>query len=355
MDNAYNQLNKLPERDISITLLHIIGMTMILLCHISQKIGLYSLGEIFIVGVPLFLFVSGYLSGVKPIKDTGEWLLRKAVRVLLPYLFFMWCVFAIHEIADTAEVSAFQWFFCSIGLQGMNYTYWNMDVFDGIIDYAAVSGTGHFWYITTIMLCYLLTPSLQSLKTVKLSKGWIIIIALTSLAVLTLTMFAGFQFAYIFIYIAVFLTGQHGLRKDNKYYIIVSILALIFTIARFLLRSVLDSTDFYDRTFVLINNGMLAIWIFYTVYFLQSKIPAFFEKLKVGIVRFLENISYHVYLTHYVFLQGGLACSNYISNKLIALIVSLICTFITAILLWLITEKFLNPIIFKKMKENREK
>lgn len=67
-----NMLNVHKERDSAITVLHVLGMLMILLCHFFQTAGLYLLGEIFIIGVPLFLFVSGYLSGLKEIKKARK-------------------------------------------------------------------------------------------------------------------------------------------------------------------------------------------------------------------------------------------------------------------------------------------
>lgn len=54
--------NRLPE----IVLLHCIGVLMILFGHFAQYFNYGMLGEILITGVPLFLFMSGYLVGFKP-------------------------------------------------------------------------------------------------------------------------------------------------------------------------------------------------------------------------------------------------------------------------------------------------
>ena len=340
--------NQKRERDIVITLVHIFGMIMILFCYIFQKIGLYALGEICIIGVPLFFFVSGYLCGRKPINNSGKWLLKKALRVLLPYLLFVWCVFAIHEIANTEEVSLYQWLVSSSCLHGIyNYAYWRMDLLG--IHYAAVPGTGHFWYVTIIMLCYLMTPLLQKFRETSLNRVGKILVTLAAIALMCGTIFLGFQLAYFLIYTAGFFTGAKKVRTDGKYYIIITCLMIVITFLRFLLKVWIDGSDFYDRTFVLINNGVLAIWLFYTAYFLQSKMPKVFSVFNVGVVHFFEKISYFVYLTHYIFLQGGLATTNYISNIPLAILVAMLLTFVTAVTLWVITDKLI-PLLFQKQQ-----
>ena len=338
------------DRDIVITLIHILGMVMILLCHIFQKIGVYALGEICIIGVPVFLFVSGYLSGKKPIEKPGKWLLKKAKRVLLPYFLLVWCIFAIHEIANTAEVSLFQWLASSSCLHGIyGYAYWRMDLLG--VHYAAVPGTGHFWFVTIIMLCYLMTPLLQKARDISLKEIEKILITLASIAILCGAMFLGFQLSYFLIYIAGFFTGVRKVRTDKRYYIIITCLAVVITFLRLLLKMLIDGSDFYNRTFVLINNGMLAIWLFYTAYYLQNKFPKLFSVLDVGIVHYVENISYSVYLTHYIFLQGGLATTNYISNLMIALVVAILLAFATAVALWWVTDKLI-PSLFQKRQNH---
>lgn len=156
---------KKPMRDIAITLLHVIGMIMIFLCHSMQIEKIYSLSEILISGVPLFLFVSGYLAGKKEIDNIGKWWAGKAKRVLVPLFFFIIIVYGGYAISKAADVSPFQWIFSLCNLQGLNYTYWKFNYF------GAVAGCGHLWFVTTLMFCYLLTPIMQKFKKISL-KWW---------------------------------------------------------------------------------------------------------------------------------------------------------------------------------------
>ena len=316
---------------------------------------MYALGEIFIIGVPLFLFISGYLSGKKPINKPANWLLNKAKRVLLPYLLVVWSVFAIHEIAKTEEISTLQWLVSSLTLQGLkNYVVWKTDFLS--IKYMAVPGTGHYWFVTVIMICYLITPLMQKYRGVSLKTLEKILVTLLAIVVLCISMWLGLQLFYFMMYVAGFFTGLKKIRTDNKYYIIITSLAVLTSLLRMILKAYIDGSDFYDRTFVLINNGMLAIWLFYTMYYIQSKTHSFFSKFAVGFVYFFEKISYFVFLTHYIFLQGAFATTNYISNLPIALCVAIILAFFSAILLWGIIEKlfpFVYNMVKNKLKGNR--
>ncbi len=68
-DNIYK-----AERNYAISLLRVIGMFSIILCHFFGWIGISSLSQFFNFGVYLFLFISGFLYGRKQIKDYKKWM-----------------------------------------------------------------------------------------------------------------------------------------------------------------------------------------------------------------------------------------------------------------------------------------
>ena len=143
------------DRDVAISLLHVIGMVMVLLCHVFQVAGIYFLGEMFITAVPLFLFVAGFLSGSKPIVNTKRWLLRRIQRIWVPTTLFFLIMYLSYELLAIEKVTTFRWIFSLLNLQGLNYTYWKFE------SYSAMGGLGHLWFVTTIMFCYFLTPLMQ--------------------------------------------------------------------------------------------------------------------------------------------------------------------------------------------------
>lgn len=340
-----NSMNKNVDlkRDSSITVLHVLGMFMILLCHIFQEAGIYFLGEIFIIGVHLFLFVSGYLSGLKKISNPINWLKRKAIRILIPYYLFIIILFCIYEITAVEDVSLFQWVFCLLNLQGFNYTCWGFEA------YGAVGGVGHLWFLTTIMLCYLITPFLDKFKEVLFSKKRIFVFVITSFVLVLILMYCGLQLSYVMIYIFGYFACVNKELYKNKYYLLISVGMLVCTILRFLFRSKLDATNFYDRYYVHVSSLAIAAWIFYTVRLFSDKMRVIFNKIAGSrIMSFLEKISFYVYIVHYPFLRGPFSISNVIDNIFISSFIAVICSVSVGTLLWCLTEKVMFKLFDKR-------
>lgn len=336
------------NRSVSIMLLHIIGMVMIILCHISQAEGKGALGEIFICAVPLFLFVSGYLTGKKEVKKIGSWYIKKLQRIWIPYLIFIVVFYALLEITRFENVSFFQWIFCIFNLQGFNYTFWKFQL------YGAVGGAGHLWFLTTLLFAYLLVPVMQELGKIKL-KSWQKKLVLPALLLVQLGAFyLGIQMSYLITFFSgYFLAKRPEKLHGTKNYIFVTLLTVLISVARLVLRKVIDGTRFYDSYVALISAAIVGVWIFYTVFFLEEKMPKLMRFFNCGVVRFLEAISFYVYLTHMVFIEGGFATEKYIGNKPLRYAVAVLFAFVSATLLWLITEKVIFKIIgFKKRKKH---
>ena len=340
MENLYYK----PKRDTAITLLHVVGMIMIFLCHSMQIEKIYSISEILISGVPLFLFVSGFLTGKKEIDNVGKWLIEKAKRILVPFLIFIITIYGLYSISGMAQVSAFQWIFSLCNLQGLNYTYWKFNHF------GAVAGCGHLWFVTTLMFCYLLTPLMQKLKKRSL-KSWQKFLLILSVLIGQLgLLYLGFQLSYIITFFFGYFLSQTKIRTDFSWMGFVTLLTLTVCGARLILRSLIDGSDFYDRYFVLISSAFIGIWIFYAVYFLKAKFPILFNLFECQVIDFTERISYYFYLTHYVFLRGPLSTFGYIKNKVLAHIMAFILSYLAATIMYLVVEKALFK-FFKRGKD----
>ena len=79
------------KRDVSIQLIRILSMFLIIIgCHLISEFGndiLKKAGQIFNVGVYIFLFISGYLYGDKIIKNKKKWYFKRLKRILI--MFFL--------------------------------------------------------------------------------------------------------------------------------------------------------------------------------------------------------------------------------------------------------------------------
>lgn len=328
-------------KNVSITLLHIIGMTMILLCHYCQEEKIYFLSEIFISGVPLFLFTAGYLSGLSNIKSPSIWISKKIKRILIPFWLFVIVIYAIYEIINYCDVSAFQWIFTLLNLQGLNYTVWKFNYF------GAISGCGHLWYLTTIMLCYFLVPLVGKIKIPKLNNVKKVLVILLLLGFQLVLMYAGFQLSYIISFFLGFFVAKNPVRTDIKWYGFITALMLVASVTRIVLRHYFDNTDFYVRFYALISCAIIGIWVFYSVFFFNDKFKSLFEKFNCKPILFIEKISYYVYITHYIFLGGPFSVFNVIENRILCYLAATFLSLFSATLLYLVTEKIIFKLLFK--------
>ena len=74
-------------------------------------------------------------------------------RILLPYYIVIFVFLLL--ILFTAEFNLSSAVHLATATQGINYLYWPYK------NYGAMPGTGHLWYITIILLCFIFTPILD--------------------------------------------------------------------------------------------------------------------------------------------------------------------------------------------------
>lgn len=102
------------------------------------------------IGVQIFFFMSGYLYSNKTIPSTGKWLKRNCLKIAKPYWLFLAVIIPLIMLLDANRLSAVKVIATFIGVQGF---------FPDFI----IEGIGHLWFISYILLCYLLTPLLKKI------------------------------------------------------------------------------------------------------------------------------------------------------------------------------------------------
>ena len=339
------KVKKLENRnvDFAITILHVVGMLMIFLCHSMQAEKIYFLSEIFISGVPLFLFVSGFLAGKRDVNNAWHWWIGKAKRLILPASIFVITIYGIYEVTGLSRVSTFQWLFTLCNLQGLNYTYWKFNYF------GAVPGCGHLWFITSLIFCYLLTPLMQKFKKISLKTWQELILIIVVLLVQLGLLFVGFQLSYIITFFFGYFLSNKKIRTDFLWFGFVTLLTILICGARLALKEFIDGSIFYDRYFALISAAFVAVWLFYAVHFFKEKVPKLFVVINCPALLFTERISYYFYLTHYIFLTGPIAVFGYVESRLLAHLVAFVLSYLSATVLYFVIEKGLFK-IFERSK-----
>ncbi len=130
--------------DWSISALRFAAMCCIVACHLCQRYGLAAAWALN-VGVQVFLVISGWLYGLHAdISGVGNWYGKRLLRIAVPY----WLVLVPLLIADallTMHVPSAQQVFLS--LTGVRT--------------GSIPNGHHLWYVSAILLCYLMTPLLS--------------------------------------------------------------------------------------------------------------------------------------------------------------------------------------------------
>ena len=148
----------MKQKDLGISTVRILAMLGIIVCHTITYYTFIpqheNLGQLFNCGVGIFIFISGLLYGANADKIFDLVFYKKRwVKVCLPVV--IWGTFAF--LLDGCQ-NFYYWIVLLLNLQGINFIVEN-PVFN-----TAITGTGPMWFVTVIMLCYLLLPLLQKIR-----------------------------------------------------------------------------------------------------------------------------------------------------------------------------------------------
>lgn len=130
----------------NISLLRMLAMLSIVVCHILQYYG-HILAWWFNVGVDVFFVISGYLYGLRNYEFANakecfsfakEFYRKEFLKLIIPYYLMLivviplYVLFKVNSLAQLAELIVFQ--------------------------NSGVNGFGHLWFFHYIFVCYFLTP-----------------------------------------------------------------------------------------------------------------------------------------------------------------------------------------------------
>lgn len=309
---------------------------MILACHIFQYYNNF-LAFHFNAGVYVFLLISGFIFGQRKITKPFEFYKKRFIRILIPYYILIVLYTIIYIIFFKSEISTIdiltnffcvQWFF------------------------GGISNTGHLWYITCILICYLITPLLQKfLYHIKDNKKIILLLSIGFIISLISSKIFGLNLFSIFVYIFGYTVSNKDMffnenLKKEKIHLIIAI-GFLFEFVRIVFDIIkISPTMFYIEP----SKLLLSISIILTC-FLLSKI-AINEKF----VSFIDRYSYYFYLTHHMFILGNLSILQLTKNiNYLYIIITLFFTLLSGIILAYLTkiaEKLLNHLNRKELKND---
>ena len=135
------------KKNVSIQIIRICAMFFIIICHLvseSNNNFIVQTAQFFNVGVYIFLFLSGYLYGKKKIENNKEWLIGRAKKIMIPTYCFVVFLTLIHIMRNT-----------------MDFKYIFIHLFDLQYYLGGLGGAQHLWFVSIIMICYIVNVHLQ--------------------------------------------------------------------------------------------------------------------------------------------------------------------------------------------------
>lgn len=293
-------------KDKAISLIRIVSMMFIIVCHLSTYFGsaAAAVNNLFNVGVYIFLFLSGFLYGKRTISRWSDWYRKRWVTLMLPlYIWFVLVTLAACVFQKSAP-DAFSWVLILSNLQGLIFLV-------GACEWGILTkGFGHLWFLTALMICYAALPLLQKWrpKVSELSSGRI---TLLLFSVLAAKIACDYWLEIHITYLLTFCIGYFWSRSYKipscKGAFIWCIVAAMSCAIRIGGKMLWDDTFLYSQVIVEFSHTVLAVAIFNVLYFVHHKLTTSTQHIDTrwGGAQYIDKISYYIYITHYIFLETG--------------------------------------------------
>lgn len=220
----------------------------------------------------------------------------------------------------------------------------------GIQGFRGVNGAEHTWYITCILVCYILTPLISYLfNFINNKKSLIqIIISLFIIFPTLIPFIFGSNLSYficpVFWYSTAYFCGKNKDKIEKlaniKYCLLSIMIIILLFFIRFISHIYIDGTLLYNNIIVQYEHYISAFCIFIIFMFLFKNYKASFFVQKI------DNISFEIYLYHYMFIVGPLSLINitkwYYLNSVIVIICSVFFAIIFNRIFMIIKNNFNN-------------
>lgn len=311
--------------------LRAVSVVLILLTHLAQSAAnpyMVMSAQIFNVGVNLFFLMSGFLFGRLGIpKPWGKWYLRRLKRIFVPYWLFLLVLLGLHGCFGIRNGVEY-WLRSLVGMQGFTWL---------------LTGAEQTWFITPILLCYLVMP-LTGTVTRWMDSRWggrglvamTAGLAAAALVLPVVTVHVPIFVAPLFSSMAYVLGYAWERITIGKKQAVAALAAVAAVFAgRLVAKLLLDGTWLYDR--------MLANYSHYLASFgILIVFSRFFAGTPGRLVRWLDRHSFEIYLCHYMFIFEPIGMKNWTPWWLLNSAIALAATALAAAMLHKGAEWFLR-------------
>lgn len=314
--------------DFSVSLCRVIGMLMVVACHVATAYDMSAIAQLLQVGVQLFLLISGYLYSNKKIGSPGSWLKNRFLRINIPCYIWVVLMFAVGAVFF-GELSLGMLGLSAVSMQG----YYHFLTFLPAIP--VIRGTSHLWFITVLAISYLLMLVVkyrEDKNQGKQEKQWFF----GGLVLSVLLGFIGVRADYIWIFFAGYYLGRRKTDFNGRNYVLSTVAMVATLAARLLLKRYCDANgdnNLYLYVVIPLAYNAMAIWLFITIKMAYGKM-ALVQKMAQGkcgsVIRWLDGMSFYIYITHYAFSEEPLDVMHLTGsapvNTLFMLLLTVVCS-----------------------------
>lgn len=316
------------------------SMCMIVSCHCAGYLGLSWLAQFLNVGVYNFLLMSGWLYGQKAIVDYPKWMLNRWKKLCIPVLAWLGMVVVYALIVDHSFPQIGDVVLFLTNLQGLS---WVLPFFPSIHSEGALGGLGNLWFVTVIMLCYLLLIAVKELEKRKIKWDRIQYDVFGIICLFVAGCFR-INLSYFMIFLLGCCLGKAEYNPTARHYVGFSVAMLAAIGLRLIAKHFIDGTDVYEGVVVGVTHSVIAVWIFYTVRLMDQK-SGFVHAVAASIpMRYLDGISYYIYITHYFFLVKRFGLREMVSGIGMQMLVFCMLTIVTSLLVKWLSERMLGKL-----------
>lgn len=305
------------SESIALSMIRVFAMALIVSCHVAQCYEL-QIAWMLNVGVQIFFFMSGFLYGRLDTKASPAVFYKKRfVKVYLPYLIWAALIVCVYLIFHLYKPNVWQIVLYLFNLQWFS---------------TPIDGLNHLWFLTVLMVGYLLTPWIKKLLKTKP----VIIIAVFVLCCLVefllVKKFYSF-FAWVALYFTGLLYGSFYSKKLSNIVLIVSVVILI-GLGMLYVSDRLALVDY--RYFNIWLHWMLGLFLFVILFRILPHLIK--PNKKYAAVLHFDHISYEVYLTHHPLILGPLSMMFITHYSCVNILLMLVAVYILSRLLHCISS-----------------
>jgi peptidoglycan/LPS O-acetylase OafA/YrhL len=332
------------EKDNSISLLRVLAMLMVIMCHLTGFFGSW-IAQVLNVGVYVFFIISGYLYSTKSLTSPGKWFFQRWEKICIPAIIWVAIVIVYELIVMSTAPSVKDVIIFGLNFQGLP---WIAAFLPGIDETGALGGLTHLWFITVIMVCYLELIAIKKIEEKTVINNKIVLPVLIALCII-LGLFRINIIPLTSFYIG-YISGKDKSPITKKNYILLSAGMVAAMAARLIVRRYADGTAIYDLVTVHMTHAVLGLWIFHTVKLMTDSIQFVDDLAKSRFIAWCDKLSLFIYITHDYFLSEQFGLSDLVYRAPAQIILFFIISVLTAIGLKALTElitKRILPLINK--------